>query len=54
MDGITHKIGDCKHPFRQKDLGGSNLLSRKCYKSEKQPNQRLESPLNLMQTKYHN
>ena len=26
-DGISHKIGDHKHQFRQKDLGGSNLLS---------------------------
>ena len=27
-DGISHKIGDHKHQFRRKDLGGSNLLSR--------------------------
>ena len=27
-DGIRHKIGDHKHQFRRKDLGGSNLLSR--------------------------
>ena len=26
-DGISHKIGDHKHQFRRKDLGGSNLLS---------------------------
>ena len=25
---ISHKIGDCKHQFRRKDPGGSNLLSR--------------------------
>ena len=27
-DGISHKVGDHKHQFRRKDLGGSNLLSR--------------------------
>ena len=27
-DGISHKIGDHKHQFRRKDLGGSNLLRR--------------------------
>ena len=25
-DGISHKIGDHKHQFRRKDLGGRNLL----------------------------
>ena len=29
IDGISHKIGNHKHQFRRKDLGGCNLLSRK-------------------------
>ena len=29
INGISHKIVDHKHQFHRKELGGSNLLSRK-------------------------